>query len=292
MPIRIIMFFPFMKMKSNLVAMNLVAAVSVLVLSGCQTSSKWENPKSPPINESSYLPDTGDLQRISYESFKEDVNYAIQDPVIKARFPNLILEVGNSLESAAYKPLTGGFGGHSITGESYQFRLRENNRTLASVGSTSGLSNMERSDAFFKVGDAYEGYDLFVQLFRQAPFTQEEFAKLSQSKVSEVRYAAAVNLTDPNMLAMLAAGDKSSGVRKAAIENPNLTDHEVLAKILNDDDQPVIRVAAAKKLADLIFASNLAAEPTSSIGASNSTTNTVAGGRNRLVCKNVRWKIR
>ena len=69
-----------------------------------------------------------------------------------------------------------------------------------------------------------------------------------------VREAAVKKLIDPDVLESIVIGDKkdkNANVRRAAVENENLTNQAVLAEVALNDESEYVREAAAERLSDL-----------------------------------------
>ena len=168
----------------------------------------------------------------------------IQEPHIKSHFPRLHCIAYASDTSQSYMP------SGLMHGECVTIKLNQGNRTLAEASwETNFPSSVVQGNTTNLGFEAVKvnGGELLKKLFHQKTITQEELAKLFQSKIAEIRFAAIANFVDPALLAEIAKNDLSSYFRMAAIENPNIS-QTVLSDIAKYDADRDIRVKAVEKL--------------------------------------------
>ena len=212
---------------------------------------------------------------------------AIRDPVIKARFPDLIVRHNYWNPSRAYSPLglavVPTASAQHIVGESLTLRLCSGGRDVASrewnTEFPEQTSSLQFRAADIQVWQVFLGLlwsprisetdraaigrnTEFAPLRRAVARTTEDQALLAELVTRDadpgVRQTAAKFLKDQTVLAAVARQDKSEDVRLASLDN--LTDQSVLTVVATHDPFHKVRCKAVRRVTDQRLLAQVAAQ--------------------------------
>jgi hypothetical protein len=185
------------------------------------------------------------------------IKLAIQEPLIRNRFPGIVFTASISGTSQTYGY---GAGAETILGEIVSVTLSQAGKTLASKRWNTPFPGVVTAWPGTDYWPApVQGGELLAELLRNAVFTQDDLARLSSSEIPELRSAVVANLTDQVLLAKIAVADDDWSIVQAAAGK--VTDQAALfTKIAIVGKTTDVRRRAAWKLTDQTALSRVAIE--------------------------------